>query len=258
MRVTLLGTGAAAPHPTRAQAGLLVDCGETLLLLDCGSGVVQRMAQLGEPWERITHVALTHFHADHVIDLPTLLVAWRYGQLPPRSEPGTILGPVGTRGLLETFGGVFGSSIHAPDSWPLTVTELAPDEGVELPGGVRLAARKVPHTDESVAYSIEHAGRRLVYTGDTAYDDSLGDWAEGCDLLVTECSLPAAMAVPTHLTPGEAGRLAARARPGRLVLTHFYPPVEREDVGRQVAEAGYTGALVLAVDGWSTTLEPRR
>lgn len=258
MRLTLVGTGTAAPHPGRVQPGLLVECGETLLLLDCGSGVVHRMAGLGLPWERITHVALTHFHADHVLDLPTLMVAWRYGQLPPRSAPGAVIGPAGTRKLLDTFGGLFGSSVLAPDTWPLTVTEVAPDDAIELPGGVTLRVRKVPHTDESVAYSIEQSGRRIVYTGDTAYDESLGAWAEGCDVLVTECSLPEAMKVPSHLTPRDAGLLAARARPERLVLTHFYPPVEREDVGALVADAGFTGALVLAVDGWSTTLEPRR
>lgn len=258
MHLTVIGSGTAAPSPTRVQAGLLVDCGETLLLLDCGSGVVFRMAQLGLPWEGITHVALTHFHADHVTDLPTLMVAWRYGLLPPRSAPGTVMGPAGTRHLLDTLGGLFGSAVLAPDSWPLTVAEMAPDDVAELPGGVTLRARKVPHTEESVAYSIEHAGRRVVYTGDTAFDESLGAWAEGCDVLVAECSLPDAMAVPSHLTPREAGRIAARARPERLVLTHFYPPVERENVGAQVAEGGYTGNLVLAVDGWSTTLEPRR
>jgi ribonuclease BN (tRNA processing enzyme) len=92
-----------------------------------------------------------------------------------------------------------------------------------------------------------------VYTGDTAPDPTLGAWAAGCDLLLAECSLPAALAVPSHLTPEQVGDLAAAAHPGRLVLTHFYPPVERVDVAALVATR-WPGPLVLAHDGWSTSL----
>jgi ribonuclease BN (tRNA processing enzyme) len=115
---------------------------------------------------------------------------------------------------------------------------------------VRLAAHKVPHTVESVAYSVERGGARLVYTGDTAYDEALGAWAAGCDLLLCECSLPVDMAVPSHMTPEACGRLAAIASPAHLALTHFYPPVERVDVAAAVALA-YGGPLTLAHDGWT-------
>jgi hypothetical protein len=38
------------------------------------------------------------------------------------------------------------------------------------------------------------------------------------------------------------------------VLTHFYPPVERVDVPAIVG-ARYDGPLVLAHDGWTTTID---
>jgi ribonuclease BN (tRNA processing enzyme) len=104
-----------------------------------------------------------------------------------------------------------------------------------------------------VAYSVTHGRRRIVYTGDTAPDASLGAWAAGCDVLLCECSLPAELAVPTHLTPEQAGDLAAVAGPGLLVLTHFYPPVDRVDVPAIVG-ARWTGPVVLAHDGWSLHL----
>jgi ribonuclease BN (tRNA processing enzyme) len=77
MRLTTIGTGAAAPTPYRVCAGHLVEAGATRLLLDCGSGVVHRMAQLGIGWMEITHLALTHFHADHTSDVATLVFGWR-------------------------------------------------------------------------------------------------------------------------------------------------------------------------------------
>ena len=117
-----------------------------------------------------------------------------------------------------------------------------------------LAATKVPHTVESVAYSITRGRRRIVYTGDTGYDPMLGEWARGADVLLCECSLPADMAIPEHLTPEQCGALAAAALPKHLVLTHFYPPVEHIDVRAAVA-AHYPGPISLASDGDTFEIE---
>jgi ribonuclease BN (tRNA processing enzyme) len=248
MRLTTIGTGTVAPHPRRVCAAHLVDAGDVRLLLDCGHGAVHRMAALGIHWESITHVAVTHFHPDHIGDLPLLLMAWRYGTLPPRSAPVSLVGPPGTIGLVERLAAAFGDWVRKPE-YPLSIEELAPGAERDL-GGVTLGARKVPHTDESVAYSVGAGGRRVVYTGDTAFDAELGGWARGSDVVLAECSLPEEMAMPTHLTPRECGALAEVALPERLVLTHFYPPVEQVDIAGIVRER-FAGTVVLAEDGWS-------
>ncbi len=251
MRVTTIGTGASAPDPRRVNAGHLVEAGSVTLLLDCGSGVVHRMATLGTDWQAITHLAITHFDADHTSDLATLFVAWRWGQLPARTAPVTVFGPLGTRALFERLAAALWDKLLAP-GYPVVIHELAAGAQLEFEG-VTLACRKVPHTDESVAYSVTFGGARVVYTGDTSDDASLGEWARGADLLIAECSLPAAMAVPAHLTPEQVGALAAIARPKLLALTHFYPPVEGVDVRAIIAER-FAGPVVLAHDGWSTLL----
>jgi ribonuclease BN (tRNA processing enzyme) len=138
----------------------------------------------------------------------------------------------------------------------LEIAEIAPDATLALGDGVALRARKVPHTEESVAYSVERGGRRIVYTGDTGFDAALGEWATDCDLLLCECSLPAAMAIPHHLTPEQAGSLAAIARPRLLALTHLYPPVEQVDV-RALVSGQYGGPVVIADDGWTIDIEER-
>jgi ribonuclease BN (tRNA processing enzyme) len=254
VRLTTVGTGTAAPHPRRVGAGHLVEHGAVRLLMDCGSGVVHRMAALGLDWAGISHVALTHFDADHTSDLATLCIAWRYGQLPPRAAPVTILGPVGTREVVRRAAELFWPRLAEDPGYPVEVRELDPGERVELGAGVQLSARKVPHTPESVAYCIGAGGRRLVYTGDTGFDASLGEWAAGCDVLLCECSLPAAMAIPSHLTPEQCGELARLARPRLLALTHFYPPVEGTDIRGAVA-AAFDGEVVLAEDGWHFEIE---
>jgi ribonuclease BN (tRNA processing enzyme) len=255
MRLTTIGTGTAAPSRGRVQSGHLVEAGAVRLLMDCGSGVASRMADLRVEWQAITHLAITHFHADHVVDLPTLLYAWRYGQLPPRSAGLDIIGPVGTVRLLSRFAGVFGDGLLSL-GFPISVRELAPGDAVDLASDVRLRCLKVPHTEESVAYSVEQGGRRIVYTGDTGPDEALGTWAAGCDVLLAECSLPESMAIATHLTPSQCGALGAAAEPGVLALTHFYPPVEAVDIPSEVG-ALFGGTVALATDGWTLDLEER-
>lgn len=252
MRLTTLGTGTISLTPGRACAGHLVEAGGARILLDCGSGVVHRMAEHGADWWAITHVALTHFHPDHIGDLATLIFAWKWGRYPEVRAPIEIIGPPGTAALLGNLVAAFGDYITDP-GFPLTVRELVPDVEVELALGVRLTARQVPHTEESVAYSVEHEGRRIVYTGDTGYDETLGLWAAGAAVLLCECSLPSSMAVPTHLTPEQCGDLAALAQPRLLALTHLYPPVEQIDV-RAIIGARFAGEVAIATDGWAVDL----
>lgn len=253
MRLTTIGTGTAAPHAKRAQSGTLIEVGDVRLLIDCGSGVVLRMAELGLPWKHITHVAITHFHADHTTDIANLVYSWRYGQLPPRAEPVVLIGPPGFAALMASMKSAFGETLLDPPP-SITIAELPTGAVHALGNDVVLTRFKVPHTEESVAYSVSGRGRRVVVSGDTAFDPGLAVWAEGCDVFLCECSLPDAMALPTHLTPRQCGALAAIAQPKHLVLTHFYPPVEAEDIAAQVAEH-FGGPVVCAHDGWSMELE---
>ena len=249
MRLTTIGTGSVPPSPARVNPGHLVEAGPVRLLMDCGSGVVHRMATLGLDWAGVTHVALTHFDQDHTSDLAALFIAWRYGQLPPRAGPVTVLGPPGTRARLELIAAALWDKLLAP-GFPVHVDEIAPGDARTLADGVTIATRAVKHEPESVAYDVRADGRRLVYTGDTAPDPSLGAWARGCDLLLTECSLPDEMAVPSHLTPTSVGELAAAADPGVLVLAHLYPMMDLLDLPALV-RARWPGEVVVAYDGWS-------
>ena len=248
MRFTTLGTGTISLPPTRSCAGYLLEADGLRLLVDCGSGTARRLAERGDDWQTISHVAITHFHIDHHGDLPTVIFAWKYGFLPARTAPLEIIGPVGIGGLLERLAAAYGEWVTAP-GFPVTIRELTPADTAELPGGVRLRCLPVPHTPESVAYSMERGRSRIVFTGDTGPSEALAAWARECDLLVCECSLPSSMAIPEHLTPEQCGELAAAATPKHLALTHFYPPVEQVDI-RALVGARFRGPVTLATDGW--------
>ena len=253
MRLTTVGTGTATPSPTRVNAGHLLEAGGIRMLIDCGSGVVHRLAGIGADWLNITHLALTHFHPDHTLDLTTIFYAWKYGTLPPRTASLEVIGPPGTNAFIDVFARLYGGAVQEP-SWPVVIREMPFGASLDLGDGVRLDSLKVPHTEESVAYCMSRGARRIVFTGDTGESEALGDWAKGCDVLLAECSLPDAMAIPTHLTPARCAAVADRAAPRHLALTHFYTVVEHEDIRGAVA-ARYGGDVTLTVDGWSTEIE---
>ncbi len=247
MKLRVIGSGTISLSPTRGCAAYLVDAGDLRILLDAGPGAAHTMARHGMDWWGVTHIVLSHFHLDHIGDLPTLIFAWRHARLEPRSAPLTIIGPTGTRDLIVRWAAALGDWLLTP-GFPVEVIEPALETPLALASGVTLTCRAVPHTAESVAYSLEHAGRRLVYTGDTGDDPSLAAWAGGCDLLLAECSLPDSMPVPIHLTPSQTASLAAAVGPGVLVVTHMYPPLEGIDLRAELG-ARWAGPTVIATDG---------
>ncbi|MFW6078619.1 MAG: MBL fold metallo-hydrolase [Gemmatimonadota bacterium] len=249
MQITIVGTGTAVPEPDRGGAAVYVESADARLLLDCGPSAVRSMASFDVPWSRLTHLALTHFHTDHIGDLPALFFALKHALADPRRDaPLTVLGPAGTARLFERLAAAFGDHLAEP-GFPVRIRELDDGAAQPLADGVRLRARRTPHTDASLAYRIESAGSSFGYTGDTALDEGVAAFFEGVDVLLAECSLPDDAAIDTHLTPSRVAALAQIARPHLLVLTHIYPKLPRSDAAARVRRAGWDGEIRVAVDG---------
>ena len=256
MELVTVGTGTVAPSAKRTCACHWLARGDVRALLDCGNGTLHRLAELGLPWHQITHVILSHFHPDHWGELPMLVYALKYTTVPARTEPLVILGPPGTVRLLRTLAEGYGDWLLDP-GFPIGILDVRDGEPFPLGGELNLETFPVPHTPESVALSLTAPEGRLVYTGDTGPSSELGRWASGCDLLLAECSLPESLAMDIHLTPERAGDLATEASAKRLVLTHFYPPVETSDPAK-LAGQRFTGPITAARDGDRFTIDGGR
>ena len=75
-RVTILGSGDPFVKKGQASASVLIEVGNRerdLFFFDLGSGSLANFTGLRLPVTDTTKVFLTHLHADHVGDLPTLL-----------------------------------------------------------------------------------------------------------------------------------------------------------------------------------------
>jgi ribonuclease BN (tRNA processing enzyme) len=255
MRLVILGSGTCVPSGTRSSAGYWVEAGRVRLRLDCGAGTLHAMGRHALPWQRLTHQFVSHFHLDHVGELPALLFALKYGRSCPRSEPLELLGPAGLGRLLEGWGELYGRKLLEHE-FPLLLRELEPGQSHELDAGVRLRVAKTLHTNESLAVRIDAGGRSIGYTGDTAPSPLLAELFAGVDLLVGECSFLEPGHGTAHLTADELAALAAEAEAGHLVATHFYFDPQAAALGERLS-ARYAGRVTLAADGMAIDLGGR-
>lgn len=251
MELIVVGSGTGVPSLRRGSPSLAVKAAGRLLVLDLGSGTLRALLRLGLNFSAIDVLALTHLHPDHVGDLIPFLFATRYSLGYTRREPFRLLAARGFARFHARLQEAFNGWVEPPPGL-MDLKELAPD-GPDEVRDVGLVIRSAPtnHTEGSLAFRVEAEGRSVVYSGDTAESDSLVDLARGADILVLEAANP--FKVPGHLTPREAGGLAARAGVARLLLTHFYPPCDAVDVVALAAQE-FSGEVLRAEDGLSLTV----
>jgi ribonuclease BN (tRNA processing enzyme) len=205
------------------------------------------MGRFGVDWEAVTHQFVSHFHIDHCAELPALLFSLKYARRAPREAPFAIVGPAGVRGLVERLAAALDPKITQQE-FPLSIVEIEPGAAIDLGGGAVMRVAKTPHTVESLCVRIEHDGRAIGYTGDTAPSDEVADFLSGVDLLVAEVSFLDHTRNTPHLTAPQAAALAARAGAKKLVATHCYFDPEEARLGELLAR-GFGGEIVVARDG---------
>lgn len=251
MELIVIGSGTGVPSLRRGSPALAVQAAGRLVVLDLGSGTLRALLTYGLNFNEIDILALTHLHPDHVGDLIPFLFATRYALGYTRREPFQLLAARGFAAFHDKLREVFGTWVEPPAGL-MQLRELSPEQPDQV-GWEGLVIKSAPthHITGSLAYRLEASGRSLVYSGDTEESESLVALAQGADLLVLEAANPSK--VPGHLTPPEAGRLAARAGVRRVLLTHFYPPCDEVDVLALAAQE-FPGELLRAEDGLRLTV----
>lgn len=251
--LTVLGSGTLVPDHRHHGAAHLLRAWDVLALLDCGTGTVHSFTEHGVAWPHLTHVLVTHYHPDHVGDLPALLLALALGAEPPRTLPLTLVGPKGFRTFLERLAAVTGRHLLDPGFEVRVVEVESGGSWKDAGSALEVRCTSTPHTETSVAYRLEVRGVVVGYTGDTGPSEAVAELVRGCDVLVAECTQADPPAMDTHLSPSRLAALARAARPGTLVVTHVMPPLTHGEAAARVAEA-YDGEVVAALDGLVLTL----
>ncbi|MFJ4922164.1 MBL fold metallo-hydrolase [Streptomyces sp. NPDC088725] len=245
MKLTVVGCSGSFPAAGSACSSYLVEADGFRLLLDMGNGALGELQRHIGLYD-LDAIFLSHLHADHCIDMCAYFVARYYRFEGGRCDPIPVYGPEGTEQRLTTA--------YADTPTDKSMSEVF-DFHTLKPGSFDIGpfsvrTEKVAHPVDTFAIRVEHGGRSVTYSGDTGVCEPLVELAEGTDLFLCEAAFTYGKEdIPgLHLNGREAGAHAARAKVGRLVLTHIPPWT---DAQRNLADARrtYPGRTELAVPG---------
>ena len=216
MRLTILGNNGPYPAAGGACSGYLLesDSGDTVVLIDCGTGVLANLMGTGM-LDRLDAVVLSHLHYDHMSDMLPMQYAIQFH---PRKHPLPVYAPATpepVRAMLE--------SAACYDVWPCKDVTI---------GEMRVSFNPARHPVETYAVAVACDGERFVFTGDSNEDPMVELFCEGASLLLADAGLSSEDWKPTspHYSAALCGQLAKQSHAKRLLLTHFNPKYDPVDL----------------------------
>ncbi|MCB9501770.1 MAG: MBL fold metallo-hydrolase [Deferribacteres bacterium] len=245
--LVVLGSGTCAATLERSMASYLLKIKETnrRVLLDIGAGSLRRLLEAGEDYRDLDAIFISHWHTDHVADLVPFL--WATVNTPGYQRRGVlpIFGPCGLNNWFSNLAVAHGQWLNETD-FGVEIIEKQ-DESWEWEG-ITVSTLALQHSVPVNGYSFKKGKSSLVYTGDTGPCESLLTLAKSADLLLAECSFPAARkGIDYHLTSETVGELAQVANVKKLLLTHMYPECELVNIQDECAKK-FNGMIELAQD----------
>jgi ribonuclease BN (tRNA processing enzyme) len=253
VRLTFFGT--AAGYPTEKRPGTTsvgVWWGESLYLLDAGSGVAAQFSRLGILPDALRAVFISHMHVDHVGGLPVLL---QLLQLRKRERGLTLcLPPEG----VTAFESVLSTHYLLPEwlGFDLDILAISEGPGYEE-GGITVEALPNRHLEEfaerlreigdtrpgdSFSYALDVGGKRVLFSADLADVGEVPERVGGADIAIVEIA---------HFEPEELGDALAGVELPRLIVTHLPQALEQaeSELPGRIRAAGYEGEVLVAYDG---------
>jgi len=273
-QVVMLGTGNPAANPDRFGPAVAIIVNNTPYLVDFGPGVVRRAAaaaRKGVAALRMPNLKIafaTHLHSDHTLGYADLIFSpWVLG----RKEPLEVYGPKGIKAMTDHLLEAYKEDIDIRTNglekgnrtgYRVNAHEIKPGV-IYKDQNVTVKAFLVRHGSwpEAYGYRFETPDRVVVISGDTAPSPSIIENCNGCDLLLHEVYTQVGYdeskedwrkyITNFHTSTKELAELAAKARPGLLVLYHqmfFGGDKDNEEGLLREMQQQYKGKVVSAHD----------
>lgn len=156
IEVFILGTGGMMPLPGRGLTSVLVRREGDLFLFDCGEATQIAFRRLNLRWKKISHIFISHTHADHVTGLPGML---SLSSQVERSEPLHVYGPPRVRAYVEQSLRVLDIYIN----YEIVIHETF-DSGPLVTGdGFQVHAYRLRHSKPCLGYTLVEDDRPGVF-----------------------------------------------------------------------------------------------
>jgi len=268
----ILGSGGPIADDGRASTGYLVWInGHSRILIDVGGGIFLRFSQSGGRFEDLDHIAISHLHTDHSVDLAGLL---KSGYFSSRTRSLSISGPNAgepypdietyLRRLLDPQKGAYaylGGYLDGSDGLVKLVPQVIDSNlqkqtrvDVQASDKFKMFALGVPHGPvPALAYKIRIRHKTIVFAGDqNGSAESFVDFARGADILVMHMAVPeniGRVGRNLHAPPSIIAKIAVSTGADKLVLSHFMARSLRTMKNNLVKiRAVYHGTVIRAND----------
>jgi ribonuclease Z len=243
-RVVALGTAAVVRDEAHAHTYMALEGEEGFFLIDCADSPILQIRHAGLVLERLRGLIITHFHPDHVLGVPILLIE---ASILGRTAP---LSVYGLQDVVDRFRAMM--NLFRWDEWPdlfPVPCHVVPDEVGALVlenDEFRITGAPVCHLVPTMGLRIEskRGGGIVAYSSDTAPCEPVIELARDADILFHEAAEP----TPGHSSAAQAGEAAQQAGAGRLVLVHYRPAPRKYDRWIEEATAAFGGPVELAQD----------
>jgi ribonuclease BN (tRNA processing enzyme) len=272
LSVVTLGTGNEYENPNRHGPSTAIGLGRTVVLVDAGRGIAEALRGAKIPLNQPSLIVLTNLLPLNTLGLDDLLLT---GWLVPREEPLRILGPPGTRTLVESLErahaagrDALGTAISLPAQGGRFEVSEVTDGYTEEIGGFRIEARSLPGGPlPTLAWRFSDGAQRIVVSGSGWGRNVLASFAGGADVLVHEAAyLPTVeelegtgaevpfperleLEAALHTSILEVGGIATEAQVDRLVLVRLRPPPFFDLQVRSLVANDYKGEIIVPKDG---------
>ncbi|WP_192482764.1 MULTISPECIES: MBL fold metallo-hydrolase [Cysteiniphilum] len=273
LSLQLLGSGGPISDDKRASSGEIIWInGKARILIDAGGGTYLRFGQSGAKLEDLDFIGITHFHTDHVADLPAILKGAEFFK---RERPIAIAGPKENarfpslthylNNLFNAKNGAYAylSNLLTPNNKDGVLT-LSPivDVDYQSPQKTKVFSNAeytiwalgIPHGNvPALAYRVESNYGNVVISADqNGSNDAFIDFAKGADILVMPLAIDEKadkISSFVHAKPSVVGQIANKVNPKMLILNHFMGKgllYKKESI--EIVKQYYSGPTVIARD----------
>ena len=244
MELTLLGTGCPKVDFKRFGPANLITTDKCKVLVDCGSGVTQRLDEINISTAKIDALLLTHLHSDHVIDIYQLIISsWHSYKV----TPWKIFGPKGTKKFVKKIMDAWKDersqrikyeARSSTAAFKTNIKEFKSNGKINIKD-LSINYFEVDHKPVKYAYGFNffHNKKKLTISGDTRPCENIMKFAQKSDVLLHEVFIDGELKntnkmrtqktlhnVRDYHTPSSVvGKIAKISRCKKLVLTHLVP-----------------------------------
>ena len=269
MELTLLGTGCPSVDHKRFGPSNLVSTKTAKIIVDCGSGITQRLHELKVSSADIDVLLFTHLHSDHAVDLYQLIISSWHSY---RIKPWKIYGPKGTKKFVKKIMDAWADerklrisyeSRASAKAFDIQVTEFKSIGNIKI-RDLNIKYFEVDHKPVKFAYGFcfTNKNKKLTISGDTRPCENLMKYAQKSDVILHEVFIEGEILQINkmrtqktlhnvqryHTTSTQVGKVAFIARAKKLVLTHFVPTRFNKNNLRKVVKKDFGKDPIIGED----------